>query len=422
MWQLQLRDDAEKRDKRICFCNSELTFFAVHPRLAYYFWFRPLFVTRIDRYILLLYFRTLLICFCSLGGIFVVFHAFSNLDALADHVTAKGGFLVAMVDYYGPYLFVIFESMAPVLALLSLLFTIGWLRQSGELTAMLASGVSHGRLVRPMLIAALGLVLFGIINRELVLPQFRDRLGAKPAVNAADSLRPIQPCYDRQIGILVEGKGVIAGRNEISNPAFRLFTDYSGFGHQLVAKTARWMEATAQHPAGFLLDQVQVPAAIDQLPSQSLSDTSVLLTAADNAWLQQGQCFVVTSVDIGLLLANGAGKKYTPLPDLVRRIRNPSVHTSSSIQVDLHVRLLSPLLDYTLVLLGLPLAVMRADKNLFTLVGQATILVLFFFGIKSLAIALGSNGYYLNPAMAAWIPVLILTPLGYVRYRDTQDV
>lgn len=389
---------------------------SVPPLICY----RP--VTRIDRYILMLYMRTLLICFCSLGGIFVVFHAFSNLEALAALAEAKGGIVQAIVDYYGPYLLVIFDATSPILALMALLFTIGWLRQSGELTSILAAGVRHGRLLRPMLVAALVIVVLGLLNREWVLPHYRAKLGNRPDVDAASAERPLLPCYDRQAGVLIEGQSLINEGKQLVNPAFHLHAAYPGFGNQLTAQRAVWRAADDRHPAGFLLENVGRPAAIDSLASRGMNGRPVLFTAADTPWVEPGQCFVATSVDLSMLEAKGASKKYTPIGDLMRRVRNPAVHTSSKVRVDLHSRLLRPLLDFSLVLLGLPLAVSRGDKNLFVLVGHAVLLVGMFFGIKTLAATMGSSGYVLTPAMAAWVPILILSPLAYARYRSVQYV
>ncbi len=52
-------------------------------------------MTQIDRYILTLFFRTVLVCFLSLAGVFVVFHAFTNMDQLLDQ-TRNGDSLVAV--------------------------------------------------------------------------------------------------------------------------------------------------------------------------------------------------------------------------------------------------------------------------------------------------------------------------------------
>ena len=56
------------------------------------------------------------------------------------------------------------------------------------------------------------------------------------------------------------------------------------------------------------------------------------------------------------------------------------------------------------------------------LIGAAMLTVLAFFAIKTLASAMGGNGYLLTPWMAAWIPLLVLGPVAYVRLRDVQLV
>lgn len=378
-------------------------------------------MTRIDRYILRMYLRTLVICFCSLAGIFVIFHAFNNLDELSAYGDQVGGMERALLDYYGPYLLLIFESTGAMLALLSLLFTIGWLRRSGELTALLAAGIHHGRILRPMLLAAGLLIVVGLINREWLLPHFREQLGSKPQDLAGETQRALLPCYDRQTGILVEGKGLILVRREIVSPAFRLLGDYPDYGERVSAATATWMPARGDRPAGYLLRGVTAPSEWGHIPSAAAHGRTVLYSPVDTDWLQPDQCFVATAVDFDLLQAGGASRQYASLGQLIRRVRNPAVHTSGDVQVLLHSRFLRPALDFSLVLLGLPLAVSRSEKNLFVVVGHALWLVALFFGVKTAATTMGASGYLLSPAMAAWAPVLILAPIAYTRYCGVQN-
>lgn len=110
------------------------------------------------------------------------------------------------------------------------------------------------------------------------------------------------------------------------------------------------------------------------------------------------------------------------MAELARHVRNPAVHSSLSLQVLLHERIVRPPLDYALVLLGIPLVVNRRGRNLFVMIGIAMVTVLAFFLIKSLSSAMGGSGYLLSPAMAAWAPLLVLGPVAYVRFRDVQLV
>ena len=105
-------------------------------------------MTKIDRYILILFLRTVLVCFCSIAGIFIVFHAFTSLDDLVRQGRTDGGLVRVMLRYYGPYMLLLFDWTGAIIVLMSLLFTIGWLRRTGELTATLDQPNSdRGRLV-----------------------------------------------------------------------------------------------------------------------------------------------------------------------------------------------------------------------------------------------------------------------------------
>ena len=70
----------------------------------------------------------------------------------------------------------LFDWTGAIIALMAFLFTIGWLRGTRELTAMLSTGVSHGRIFKPILVASFVLVVLQLVNRELMLPKYRDVL------------------------------------------------------------------------------------------------------------------------------------------------------------------------------------------------------------------------------------------------------
>ena len=134
-------------------------------------------MTKIDRYILVLFLRTVLICFCSLAGIFIVFHAFTSMDDLVKQGQAEDGLIRVMMRYYGPYMLLLFDWTGAIIALMAFLFSIGWLRRTGELTAVLSAGISHGRIFRPILIASLAIVLIQLRQ---------SRIGAAPLPRRAD--------------------------------------------------------------------------------------------------------------------------------------------------------------------------------------------------------------------------------------------
>jgi len=380
-------------------------------------------VTKIDRYILVLFVRTVAVSFASLAGIFVVFHAFTNINDLVELAEQRGTTLLSVMShYYGPYLLLLFDWTGAIISLMALLFVVGWLRRTGELTATLATGISHGRIFRPMVAAALVIILVQLGSREFLLPTMRDALSLKSKDLSGDDPQPILPNYDRTSGILLEGEAVRPRSNVIVEPHFRLDGDYGDFGEILAAESAEWINADDHHPNGYLLKGVRVPGEVDQIPSASMSGRTVLMTGHDHDWIGPGECFVATTINTEILQTDQSSTRLCSIALLVARLRNPAVHNSMSTRVLLHERVVRVPLDFALFLLGLPLVVNRRGRNLFTMIGAALGTVAFFFALKTLANAMGSGGYLVSPAVAAWLPLLILGPIGYVHLRDVETV
>ena len=379
-------------------------------------------VTKIDRYVLVLFLRTMIICFCSIAGIFIVFHAFTSMDDLVKQGQAEDGLVRVMLRYYGPYMLLLFDWTGAIIALMAFLFTVGWMRRTGELTAILSAGVSHGRIFRPILIASFLIVLVQLANREWVLPNHRDALSMKAKDISGETEQPILAQYDKTNRVLVDGSSLMTQAKTIREPSFRLDGQYPGFGDLLVAGTAQWLDATNEHGPGYLLNGVQRPELIDQLPSVALGQRPILMTSRDQTWLGPKQCFFATTVHTDLLQTNQSATRMSSVAELADRVRNPAVHSSMSLQVLLHERIIRPPLDFALILLGLPLVVNRHGRNLFVMIGAAMLTVMGFFFVKTLASAMGGGGYLLSPPMAAWLPLIVIGPIAYVRFRDVQLV
>ncbi|MFK8110944.1 MAG: LptF/LptG family permease [Rubripirellula sp.] len=379
-------------------------------------------MTKIDRYILTLFLRTAFICFCSIAGIFIVFHAFTSMDELVKQGQAEDGLAAVMLRYYGPHMLRLFDWTGAIITLMAFLFTIGWLRRTGELTAILSAGISHGRIFKPILLASLAIVLVQLANRELILPAYRETLTMKTKDISGDTEQPILAQYDKMNRILVDGTALSPKSKTIREPSLRIDGDYPGYGDLLVATSARWVDESPEHPAGYLFDGVRRPEHIDQLPSVGVGNRPILMTSRDQVWLGARQCFLATSVDPTLLSSNQTSTRMSSVAELMGRVRNPAVHSSMSLQVLLHERIIRPPLDFALILLGLPMVINRRGRNLFVMIGAAMMTVLAFFVIKTIAGTMGSGGYLLTPAMAAWAPLLVIGPVAYVRLRDAQMV
>ncbi|TWU01958.1 LptF/LptG family permease [Neorhodopirellula pilleata] len=379
-------------------------------------------MTKIDRYILLLFLRTVFVCFLSLAGIFIVFHAFTAFDDLVAQSRKGESLVIVAIRFYGPYLILLFDMTGAIITLMAFLFTVGWLRRTGELTATLSAGVSHGRIFRPMVVAALIIIVGQFASRELVIPHFRNSLTMKAENLDGEVEQAVRPTFDQAVGILIEGAKLRAESGTITRPNFRIDSDYKDFGDLLIAEIARWVPADADHPAGYLLENVKRPESIDRIASVSRNDRWVLMTAADQPWLAKGNCFLVTTVHPNMLQTQDTAVRLASIAELSGRIRNPDVHSSLALQTTLHERIVRAPLDFGLVLLILPMVVNSRDRKLFVMIGSAVGMVLLFFLLKTIASALGGSGTLVSPGIAAWLPLLVVCPLAFTRLRAVQHV
>ena len=114
----------------------------------------------------------------------------------------------------------------------------------------------------------------------------------------------------------------------------------------------------------------------------------------------------------GTKLAN-----YQTTPAMMRELRKPRKWFGHNQQINVHTRILQPVLDLTLLMLGLPLVIGGIERNVFVSAG-IVFWVVAAVQLTSLACySLGASSVIRPAAMAAWIPVAIYLPLAVVAMR-----
>ena len=185
----------------------------------------------------------------------------------------------------------------------------------------------------------------------------------------------------------------------------------SEYGPQIDAAEAVWKPADETHPAGYLLSKVREPADIDRLEPLESGGKTVVLTRAAADWLEPGQCFVASAVTFEQLIGSANWTQYSSTVELVRSIANPSLGVGAEIPLRVHARLVSPLLDMSLALLGIPLVVGPNRRGIFVAVGLCVLAAVTFFLVIFASHAL-ATAYVVSPSIGAWAPLLILAPLA----------
>jgi lipopolysaccharide export system permease protein len=381
-------------------------------------------MTRIDRYIVFLYFRILVICFLSLAGLLIVVQVFSNLDEFMRYAEERGSLAQVLIEYYGPYTLTIFERLSGLIALLSLLFVIAWLYKTNEFTALMAAGVTKRRVVRPLLVASALVIILAAGLREFAIPIYQDRLDRNPQDLSGEVPRPVKPSFDRRALVLITGRHLLPIKQQIVDPTLRIHQGplTSKFGRQITASFANYHPAASGKPPGFMLQGITQPNNIDQIEScAALDGTPILLTSKDTDWVPPGECFLVSDIEFEMMRGGSAWKQFASTSELIAHLRSGEKNGADDLRVQIHQRLLRPVFDWTLLLLGMPVLLTRPDRHMFWLAGACLFLVSGFTALNLAMAAVGASGYLLSPSTSIWIPIVACLPWGWVRTSQSMD-
>ncbi len=377
-------------------------------------------MTILDRYVAWLYFKLLLIAFCSLTGLFIVVDAFNNLDEFITYSKQLGSPAALLASYYGARSMWFFDRMSGVLGMIAAMFALTMMQRSNEITALMAAGISKSRIIRPLMVAAIFVASIGAVNREWGLPQVRDKLTRNAQDWMGDVKKECHPKYDPQTEILITGQHTFAKDMQIEGPQFRLPPEMIAWGKLINAERAFYQPANDEHPNGYRMIGVRQPEQLADLKNLKLEERTILFGPREAPWLKPDECFVASEVTFEQLYVGNGWRQYLSTWELLSGLHRRTLENGADVRVTLHSRLIQPLLDVVLIFLGIPLVIARENRNIFLAAGQCLAVTFGFFVITLASQSLGAN-YWLNPVTAAWLPLMIFAPMAYVMARPLWD-
>jgi lipopolysaccharide export system permease protein len=289
------------------------------------------------------------------------------------------------------------------------MFTITWIQRHHEMTALLAAGITRTRVMRPVLIAAVGVSLLAAANREIVMPNIREHLATDSKNLGGEQASIMQSRFDSQTDILLGGEKIVPANMKIINPSFILPRPFDRYGKQLTAHEAFFLPAKGDQPSGYLLCGVTTPKALLKSPALLLDNKPIIFTPVGNDWLKPDQLFVASGVSFEFLAAGATWRDFASTREMIQQLRSPSTDLGADVRVAIHSRFIQPLLDTTLLFLGLPFVITRTNRNPFIAIGLCLAVVTTFMVVVLGCQSLGSSGW-LPPALAAWFPLLLFAP------------
>lgn len=375
----------------------------------------------IDRYLLRQFVQTFLICFCSLTGLYIVIDAFNNLEEFITYSRDNGGLLAVMGEYYAYRAISFFDSTSAIITLIAAMFTVTWIQRHNELTALEAAGIPRSRVMKPVIVAVFVISLASAANREWMIPSLRENLSYNAQDLGGSRGKPLVPIYDCETSVLLRSSAeIFASQKRIHKPDFQLPSGLDLYGPRLIAENAFYRPPEGDRPGGYLLEQVAQPKGLDQAVSLGIDGRAVLLTPRDYNWLKGDEAFVVSDVSFEYLASDGNWRQLSSTMELIRGLRNRSLDYGAGERMAIHARMVQPLLDMTLLFLGLPLVLTYSNRNVFLAIGMCLALVSAFMLVVMFCKSLGTN-YWLEPSLAAWLPLMIFVPCAVALSQPLRE-
>ena len=359
----------------------------------------------VDRYLISVFVKTFLVCFLSFAGLFTVVHLFSNLDEL-NSIANKFGWLAVFQEFYLPRMADMYDKSAGILILISAVFSVSLLQRRREMTAMEAAGLTKLRILRPIFVLAFILIGLTIANRELLIPRLKMQLVQTPDSMADTGKTDMSRQIDAN-NITIQGDRFFFAEQRIENIQVELPANVTPITAPLQAKSGFLREANEWRPAGIRLNMVT--SNISEL-SDSIKDAAgelVVYTPTNHRWLTEQDLFIRCDFSKEQIAFGKSIEQYQSTAELIAAANKPKRWSTRSEYVNIHSRLVRPILDITLLLLGLPMVIGGIERNVFISAGIC-------FGIVGLVqltaivcYSLGASSLIRPAALAAWAPLFL---------------
>ncbi|MDO4576314.1 MAG: LptF/LptG family permease [Planctomycetia bacterium] len=386
--------------------------------------------TIIDRYFIRSLLLTTLMCLISVVGIMLLFDILQRADAIPDlFKTHSWGALEILGKYYLIRVLWILQTAGIYLIVSGLTITFYRMERNttattrgGEVIPMMTSGFSRLRVAVPFFYTSIFLVLCLFVLVEGFFPNCTDWPGSNSSSYTPEKSVNIAKRIDTSTRIKISGDRLNLESGQIVRPRLELPLSMTGaLIDDITAELAQWVAATEEHPGGYLLfgvEDLDKKSWIAPVTSVEPWKTQKIFPAANLTWVPEGgDLFVVSQLQPEFL--QNRVQMFVPVSlwEIYRKLHEPSKNFQLDLRVELHSRLLKPLLNISLIFLTVPIilsARFRSKLVIALLLGMA---VLVFQVVPAFCIGMGERGM-VSPYFAAWLPLFVFYTLDAFLFEE----
>lgn len=349
----------------------------------------------LERYILTEFSKLLLISVLAFILLFIMVDLFENMDNLMKHQVP---FLASVIFFVYKIPFII-GQISPVAVLVAVLLSLGILAKHGEITAMKAGGIHLLRALSPLLAAGLAISIAVILVNESVTPS---------ALKKIDTFRRqwfgVQGSSFGKEGLWLRTSKGIYNIRQINLDKRQLFgiTYYEiekpfEVKSKIISKSAIWQNGRWVTP----------DAAVWTFTPQGEADKAEAKDLSLEGLLKPEDLANVENLQKNM--------NYNELNRYIKGLEQDG-YEASKYKIDLYGKLSFPLVNFIMVLVGIPFALKTGrHSGIATGIGISVVIAFSYWVVFALTRSLGQSGL-IPPMTAAFFPDVLFFAVGALMF------
>ena len=362
------------------------------------------FIKRMDRYIIMKFIGTY---FCSIALIISISIVFDINENLAKFTSYHAPLRAIVFDYYANFVPYFANLFSPLFVFIAVIFFTSKLAGNSEIIAMLASGMSFKRLLRPYMISAALISALNFYLGSYVIP--KGTVVRHDFESLYKNNKKITSAQNVQLQV---GKGVIA---YISQYDDKTKTGY-GFSLDKFEKKKLILHTTANVVKYDTISDSRYHWKMVNYKTRDLRGMREKITSG----MEKDTVIMMEPMD--LVFSKGQQETFTS-PELLRYISKQQERGSSNVvqyEVEYHKRIASCFASFILTIIGVSLSSRKRKGGMGVYLGTGLALSFAYILLQTVCATFAINANT-PPMLAAWIPNILYFGIAYLCYRKAPN-
>ena len=362
------------------------------------------FIKRMDRYIIMKFIGTYFYSIALIISISIVFDINENL---AKFTSYHAPLRAIVFDYYANFVPYFANLFSPLFVFIAVIFFTSKLAGNSEIIAMLASGMSFKRLLRPYMISAALISALNFYLGSYVIP--KGTVVRHDFESLYKNNKKITSAQNVQLQV---GKGVIA---YISQYDDKTKTGY-GFSLDKFEKKKLILHTTANVVKYDTISDSRYHWKMVNYKTRDLRGMREKITSG----MEKDTVIMMEPMD--LVFSKGQQETFTS-PELLRYLSKQQERGSSIVlqyEVEYHKRIASCFASFILTIIGVSLSSRKRKGGMGVYLGTGLALSFAYILLQTVCATFAINANT-PPMLAAWIPNILYFGIAYLCYRKAPN-